>query len=67
MDLFLAPPREKSSFSPWKRGDHTTIETLRATVVNVDFWTKLMNHLWEENGANSVSNDNIACIKSICK
>ena len=67
IELYLNPPREKSSYSPWRNGDQETIDTLRAVVSDPSFWTKYIIHLREENGNYSVSYDNIAFINSICR
>jgi hypothetical protein len=64
--MYLAPPRDKSTFLPWN-GDPGTISTLREIAGKKEYWIKLEGYLSEENGANTVSFDNIACIKSICK
>lgn len=64
--LYASPAQEKSSFQPWEPTSQQALESVRAIVLEEDFWERLSDHYAEENHQESTTLDNISCVKSIC-
>ena len=67
VDRFRIPDAEKSEFKPWNAPSEATIKSIREAVNKNDFWKDLAGHFSEENHATVITQDNVSCVKSICK
>lgn len=67
MELFLAPPPDSSCFLPWDSVSQDMVTAVREVTTKETFWENLSNHFAEENHAEVTTQDNISCVKSICK
>lgn len=57
----------KSTFLPWEASSEPAVEIIQSIVLSDDFWEKLSGHYSEENHEDTVTQDNVSFIKSICK
>lgn len=64
--MFLAPSKE-STFQPWNDADNEIVSAVREVVTQAKYWKSLSVHLAEEIDTEATTQDNISCVKSICK
>ncbi|KAG6866832.1 hypothetical protein C0991_008768 [Blastosporella zonata] len=63
--LYLPPSPTKSAFSTWDPTSQNTVEALRETVTEPEFWEEVAEHYAEENHETTISQDNASFVKSI--
>ena len=66
VELYLAAPPGKSSLLPWDPQSKGMNEIVRDIALTEAFWKALSGFFAEENHADSATQDNISCVKSIC-
>lgn len=67
VELYLAAPSGKSSLLPWSPDSNEMIKAVRDLTTSEEFWKALGGFFAEENHADSATQDNISCVKSICE
>lgn len=67
MDSFLVPDETKSTFQPWNPDCDEVVSTFRTVAKDPSFWKKLSTHYSAENNSDAILQDNLCCVKSICK
>lgn len=63
----MLPSPTSSTFMPWENDSEAAVASVRAVVTDASFWKKLSSRYAEENHEVSVTQDNISCVKSICR
>jgi proteasome activator subunit 4 len=66
LQLYRQPDSTRSTFV-WEKPSQAAIASVREVVTESSFWKKLSTHFAEENHQVVVTQDNISCVKSICK
>lgn len=67
IDCFLAPHSTDPTFPEWDKNSSDALSTLRDIATKPDFWNKLSVHYSSENHSDVITQDNVSCVKSICK
>ena len=67
MDCFLVPDPKKSTFQPWDAGCDEVVSAFRTVAKDPEFWKSLSTHYSAENNSDVILQDNLCCVKSICK
>ena len=67
LQLYRQPHPTRSTFLPWEQPSQAAVASVREVVTKSSFWKKLSTHFAEENHEVVVSQDNMSCVKSICK
>lgn len=67
LELYRQPHPTRSTFLPWEKPSEAAVASARDVVTESTFWKKLSTHFAEENNEVVVSQDNMSCVKSICK
>ena len=65
-DFFLSPDKKKSTFQPWESASLDAVNAIKNVVKRREYWERLATHYAEENNNDTVTQDNIAAVKSIC-
>ncbi|KAG6845633.1 hypothetical protein H0H87_005840 [Tephrocybe sp. NHM501043] len=63
--MYLPPSPTKSALAPWDSTSKETLETLRETVTEPEFWEEIAEHYAEENHETTITQDNASFVKSI--
>lgn len=67
MALYRPPDRTKSAFQPWEDVSQEVIAVIREVCLDPSYWKKVSTYYAEENHEVTVTQDDISCVKSICK
>lgn len=67
MTFYAGPDLKKSTFQPWEKESEDTIAVAQELATSPEFWERLATHFSSETLAGSVVQDNVSCVKSICK
>lgn len=67
IELFLAPPPGDYALKNWDLKSAEMIQAVREIATTAQYWEDLSVHFSEENHADVATQDNISCVKSICK
>jgi proteasome activator subunit 4 len=67
LELYRLPHPTQSTFLPWEKPSEAAVASVREVVMKPSYWKKLSTHLAEENHQVVVTQDNMSCVKSICK
>jgi proteasome activator subunit 4 len=65
--LYSLPPSGKSAFLPWEPDSAQAIEGVREIALDAEWWKKVIVFYSEENHENSIIQDDVSCVKSICE
>lgn len=67
ISLYKLPHPKVSTFQPWDKESEDAIAAVRSVVNKGSFWKELSTYYAEENQALEITQDNVSCVKSICK
>ena len=67
ISLYMPPDETKSTFAPWDESSQDAIDILRQVTNSASFWESLSTYYSEENHETFIIQDNVSCVKSICK
>ena len=60
-------PSSQSTFQQWNSADKPAISAICEIVTESEYWSNLALYLAEESDTESVTQDNISSVKSICE
>ncbi|KZT19390.1 hypothetical protein NEOLEDRAFT_1142177 [Neolentinus lepideus HHB14362 ss-1] len=63
-DSFLLPPTDNAA-QIWEPASMDAISAIRTMAMDTSYWKRLSNHFSSENHAETISQDNVSCVKSI--
>ena len=63
----MPPDDTTSTFAPWDESSQDAIDILRQAVNTSSFWESLSTYYSEENHETAIIQDDVSCVKSICK
>jgi proteasome activator subunit 4 len=66
VDLFVVPQGMSSLEDKWTLEHRDSIAIYREHAMDSKFWRALSKHFSAENHAQSLSQDHVSCVKSIC-
>jgi len=67
VSLYMPPDDTTSTFAPWDQSSQDAIDILRQVVNTPSFWESLSTYYSEENHETAIIQDDVSCVKSICK
>ena len=67
IELYLVARLGKSSLRPWNPESDNMNDAVREIATSEAFWRALGSFFAKENHADSATQDNISCVKSICE
>jgi proteasome activator subunit 4 len=67
ISLYKPAHPTKSTFQPWDIASEDVVKAVREFAVDTSFWKTLSGRYSEENHESVIVQDNVSCVKSICK
>lgn len=67
LSLYTLPHPSKSTFLPWEQSSKDAIQAIREITTKSSYWEKVSSFFSEENHENDIVQDNVSCVKSICR
>lgn len=67
LSVYKPPDSIKSTFQPWDSASAAAIEAVRKLATDPTFWKALSTYYSEENHEESITQDNVSVVKSLCK
>ena len=67
VSLYLSPHVSESTFEPWEAASEDAIQAIREIATDPEYWECLSIYYSEENLETLITQDNAACVKSICE
>lgn len=63
----MLPDPTESTFQPWESASEDAIQAVREIATNSQYWEDLSTYYAEENHETTIIQDNVSCVKSICR
>lgn len=65
--MYKPPNHTKPSLLPWEAASQEAVSAASKLATKSTFWKNFTKYLAEENSETAITQDNVSCVKSICK